>query len=253
MSQTEETDRGFTPPYNVSFRTFLNLFQRMEEEGGTPPRIDRSYLTNLAGQAQTYLISALRSFRLIEENGNHTKELDRLALEPAERPKLIGDLLRRFYPNAVNHGEMNGTAKQLEEAFSEYGLTGDTLRKAMSFYLQAAEYSGLSISRYVQVRKAAPRKAHTPTRRTGRRTPGGGRDAQPPPPTPEPQPDTTAALRAEYVKRLMDKALGAGEEAADPGLLDRIERLLGYDSGPADGLQEDGQITAREGGGSVTG
>ena len=220
--QAEQAERSFTPPYNIPFRTFLNLLQRMEVEGGTPPRIDRSYLRSLSGQAQTYLMGALRSFGLIEDNGEVAPALEDLVLKPQDRPRLIGEILRRFYESAVTHGEINGTPKQLEEIFSEFNLSGDTLRKAMTFYLHAAEYAGLPISRYVKVRKTAPRRAPGP-----RRTVAKGKSEFPTAPTPPAVAEPITDLRKEYIQKLMERALTA-EGKADAELLDRIERLLGY-------------------------
>jgi len=218
-----QIERTFTPPYNISFRTFLNLLQRMEEEGGTPPRIDRSYLRSLSGQAQTYLMGALRSFGLIGENGDVTAELDALVSKSQDRPKLLAEILRRCYSGAIEHGEMHGTPKQLEEVFAQFNVSGDTLRKAMTFYLHAAEFAGLPISRYVKLRKVAPRRPPMAPRRLRPGTPApSAADLHVPP-------ELTAELRKEYDSKLMERALADGEPNAE--LLNRIERLLGYPTG----------------------
>lgn len=223
--ETEATST-FTPPYNIPFRTFLNLLQKMEQEGGTPPRIDRSYLDRMSGQAQTYTMSALRSFGLIEDNGSVKPELDDLVLKPQDRPRLIGDLLRKYYGAAVAHGEINGTSKQLEEVFAEFNVSGDTLRKAMSFYLHAARFANTPISRYVKLRA------------TPRRVPGGQRKASAAPARPpvagnasvrrrqDHQQEPLSELRKAYIEKLMERALADG--TPDTELLDRVERLLGY-------------------------
>jgi hypothetical protein len=215
-----EMERGFTPPYNISFRTFLNFLQKLEGKG-MPTRIDRSILTSLSGQAQTYLMGALRSFGLIDEHGDVLDGFENLALKPNDRPKSLAEILRRYYPKAVAHGEKNGTLKQLEEIFGTYGLGGDTLRKATTFYLHAAEYAKLPISRFVKVRKVTPRKASGSRART--------RAVEPPTalPSGEDQPEPLSELRRDYIKTLMDRAFANGEPNAD--LLDRVERLLGYD------------------------
>lgn len=222
-----EISSTFTPPYNIPFRTFLNLLQRMEQDGGTPPRIDRSYLHTMSGQAQTYTMSALRSFGLIEDDGSVTPELDDLVLKPQDRPRLIGDLLHKYYGAAVAHGEMHGTPQQLEEVFAELNVSGDTLRKAMSFYLHAARFANIPISRYMKLR-AAPR-----------RTSGGQRKASAAPARPPVVAGNASArrrqnhqqgplsdLRKTYIEKLMEKALADG--TPDTELLDRVERLLGY-------------------------
>jgi len=232
-----EVERAFTPPYNIPFRTFLNLLQKMEEEGGTPPRIDRSYLRTFSGQAQTYLMGALRSFALIEENGDVTPELDALVLNSQDRPNLLGDILRKYYPAAIAHGEMHGTPKQLEEIFAEYNLSGDTLRKAITFYLHAAEHANLPISRYMKLRKAQPRRTTLGPRKSTPRTKPEVQDVGGTGPALE----LSSDLRKEYIKKLMERAL-ATEGEPDAQLLDRIERLLGYSqANEVDGTETNGQ------------
>jgi hypothetical protein len=62
--------------------------------------------------------------------------------DPDNRPRLFGELLRERYPEAVALGETNATTDELLEVFKQYGVQGDTARKAIAFYLQAAKYAG---------------------------------------------------------------------------------------------------------------
>ena len=191
-------------------------------EHDPPPRIDRSYLNFLSGINQTYVMAALRSFGLTGADNAIRLELVELAQNKSERKRLIGDLLRRHYPKAVELGEIKGTQRQLEEAFAEYGLTGDTLRKAVAFYLKGAEFAGLPRSphfRAVAKAGSAGGRRSASTRR--RQTPG----TPPPPPDPENPDSTLDPLAEEYVKLLMKKV--ESQDQVDDKLLDRIERMLG--------------------------
>ena len=65
-------------------------------------------------------------------------------------------------------GTINATQGQLEEAFREYGVSGDTLRKAIAFYLAAAKYAQVPLSKNFRV----PSVAAADGRRVAKRKPG---------------------------------------------------------------------------------
>ena len=54
-----------------------------------------------------------------------------------------------FSKMATELAAVNATTKQLEETFT--GIGGDTMRKAVGFYLGAAKYSGHPISKHFKV------------------------------------------------------------------------------------------------------
>ncbi len=144
----------FKPPYNVVWTTFSN-FVEGTDPATLPPRIDRSYLSRMSGTNQTYLLAALRSFELIGPDKEVTSALKELVKNPDGRPMMIADLLRRYYPEAVELGKDNGTVGQLDEVFrTKYGLNGNTIRKATAFYMHAAQYAAIPLSVHWTVRKA---------------------------------------------------------------------------------------------------
>src|SRR2546428_665337 len=63
-----KTEAKSSPPPYISFRTLLNLVERMADEG-IPRRIDRSYLGGLSGAYQTQVMAALRSLGLMTDDG----------------------------------------------------------------------------------------------------------------------------------------------------------------------------------------
>lgn len=152
-TRTAGQDEGFKPPYNLAFRTFLNLVMRMEEED-PPPRIDRTYLGNMAGSDQTAVLAALRGFDLIGDGNEVKPELLKLAKDNDDRPNMIAALLERYYPKQVELSKQNATSGMLEESFAEYGYSADTRRKAVTFFLKAAEYAGIHISPHFNLPKA---------------------------------------------------------------------------------------------------
>ena len=128
------------PPY-FAFKTLTNMIVKMEEHG-PPNRVDRTFLTGMSGAGQTQFIAGLKSLGLIDEDGAVQPALVEMVQKPDERPALIGKLLRDRYPKAVALGEGNATTGQLIDVFKEYGVQGDTARKAIAFYLKAAEFAG---------------------------------------------------------------------------------------------------------------
>jgi hypothetical protein len=215
---TPKAPSTFKAPY-VPFKTFTNFLARLEEKG-VPPKIDRSYLTWLSGLGQSQLLQALRSFGLIDADGSVTGKLRALAKSSEERPGLIAEMVRTNYAGAVALAEVNATQAQLEDEFkTSYGLSGSTLRKAIAFYLNASDYAMVPKSpnwRTPRTRESKPGARKPATRKTT--------EKQQTPETPGGQ-ATDESLRARYVELLLNKA----QDEMDTELLDRIERLLGYE------------------------
>jgi hypothetical protein len=214
--QSDDSGAKLAAPY-FPWSALLNIVQRMATEG-PPTRIDKSYLDNQSGGMQTAILSGLRWLGLINDDGRLTEAFTRLVeADEAERQGAIGSLLRSRYGSIIDLGTKNATQLELEEAFkAELGAQGETRRKAVSFYLKAAQYAGVPVSRNWKpprstVVRAARRKA------SQRRTAG---DGTAPPANSQPRAD----LRRRYVEMLMAKAEAKDEPDAE--LLDRIEKAL---------------------------
>lgn len=148
----EKTEK-VSPPY-LPYRTLRNFLDSLRV--GIPGKIDRSVLKNLSGSAQSMLIGALRYFELISQEGKPTHTLERLVqAEGADRQKLLQELLKHHYSFIFNDGInlQNATPKMLQEAFTNAGISGDTTRKAIAFFLSAAKDSGMTLSSYLKVRQ----------------------------------------------------------------------------------------------------
>ncbi|MBA4159332.1 MAG: hypothetical protein H0X65_17935 [Gemmatimonadetes bacterium] len=217
----------WSPPY-ISFTNVMHLLDRLENN--LPPRIDRSFLTG-SNAVNTMTLAALRALDLIDAEGHPQEGLIALATRPDERKELLADLLRRFYPEPVELGSINATQSQLEEAFGRWGISGDTRRKAIAFYLKAADFAGVPIS--ANFRTPSVTRADGGARRNGRRrqpapSSSSGASADQREDT-EPQTGTDAklaALRSRYIEMLVNKV--ETQDELDTDLLDRIESLLGF-------------------------
>lgn len=216
MAEDARNTKSLTWPY-TSFKTLLNFIQKLTADKAVPPRIDRSILGGSEGQ-KTQVLAALRFFGLIGDRGDVTPLLQQLVDDEKDRPRNMRALLQKHYPKATSLAEVNATTKQLEETFS--GLSGDTLRKAMTFYLHAAKYAQHPVSKNFKIpsgfRSGGARKP---------RTSNGAESSLSPPAPPVPQ-TAIADAKARYLDMLLEKAKAT--DTLDPELLNRIEKLLGY-------------------------
>lgn len=149
----DDINRTLVPPY-VAFRTFLNLLTRLEE--GVPRRIDRSYWGQYyGGTIGTLLMAGLRFLGLVEGQSNiPTEALKRLVdeKESSSRKQLLGELLKAHYAPIFTHiGDIStATSGLLDEAFrQQYKIRDDTLRKAISFFVHAAQYAEIPVSKHI--------------------------------------------------------------------------------------------------------
>jgi hypothetical protein len=94
-------------------------------------------------------------------------------------------MLRGLYPEVFALG-MNSTQGQFLEAFAARGATGDTRRKAISFFLKACSYAGVQTGTHWKTPPASA--TGSPRRRTPKGNENGG-DQKPFVPPPPPPPD----------------------------------------------------------------
>ena len=210
-------------PY-IPFATFIALLDRLKESG-IPNRIDRSYLSYTSGSNQTYLVNTLRGFGLVDEDAKPTPALAELVNDEESRKVGMGAIVKVVYGKALALGT-GATPAQLADVFrDDYGLGGDTARKGITFFLNAASFAGIEVSPHYKLPRTGKGNSGPRTRRrpTTRREPASG-------PTQPQQPagQTMDSLKARYLDMLMKKA--EEQDDMDDKLLDRIEALLGYET-----------------------
>ena len=184
-------DGKFIVPPLIAFKTFLGLFDKFEQ--GTPNRIDRSFWRKYySGTIGSQLVRGLHFLALIEGDDNKvTPEFKRLAREKEVRKQLIGDMIREHYdPILKDIGDLaEATHGQLEQAFKQhYKIDGENRRKAISFFVHAAQEAGMQISPFIRTSTNAGSN-RTATRKP-RRPPmdsGNHRTPEPPPTVPNEQ------------------------------------------------------------------
>ncbi|MGO9094116.1 MAG: hypothetical protein ACLQGV_02740 [Bryobacteraceae bacterium] len=130
-------------PY-VPFRTFLAALETLER--GCPNQLDRSVWPSSSGAIQGQLLGAFRFLGLMDEAQCPSAELRELIGKKESRRALLRRILEKNYATLVALDLSRTSPHQLEEAMRQYGLSGATHKKALSFFLQAAHYAGLPLS-----------------------------------------------------------------------------------------------------------
>lgn len=181
---TVPQQQDFQPPY-LSWSTFEGILDQLKATG-IPDKIDRSVLVGKSGGDQSQFLRACRVFGLMDEETEQPTERMRELVTAEDRGPLLGEILRESYPNVVALG--NGATQQmLEEKFREFGIEGDTVRKAIAFYLNAAKQTDIELSpRFKTTRPGAGGRR----KRASRKATNGkaDEDATPPPPPPPADP-----------------------------------------------------------------
>ena len=160
----EDTDK-LLPPY-VPYRTFSTFIEGLKV--GVPARVDRSVMKTLSGANQSWLMGALKYLKLIADDGIPTDRLRQLvSSEGADRQKRLQDVARTAYAFLFRDGFhlQTATPRQLDEAFTKAGPSGDTVRRCVTFFVALAKDAGLPLSPHIEkssrATRAMPRRRRT--------------------------------------------------------------------------------------------
>lgn len=187
-----------------------------------PQRIDRSTMSSLSGAAQSQLTGTMQYLGLIDGYGNPLPALrEYVRTEGAERQAVLRDILTQSYGFLLGEWAegfdlSSATQSQFDGKFKTTGVSGDTLRKAQTFFLAAAQAAGIPISPYIKANRK-PMESGTSRPRTGtgtrtRRKPNGrasggaaadsqGGSAKDPPPPPPPAASAALSLQELLVQK----------------------------------------------------
>jgi hypothetical protein len=136
------------PPV-VSYKTFRTFLDGLRVT--MPDQIDRSIMHSYSGGVQSQLVHAVKSLHLVNQQNAPTETLrDLVNAEAADRQTHLAAVLRSSYPFLFDgkFSLKSATGRQLIDAFTSTGITGDTVRKAIAFFLAAAKDAGIPLSPY---------------------------------------------------------------------------------------------------------
>jgi len=156
------------PPY-LPLKTFLSALDALRE--GVPKRIDRAIWRSQSGAVQGQIMIAFRFFGLLNESDEPTMPLlENLAkADEAARKKLLKPLVEKCYQPIIAHDLTKMTPGLLSEEMAKFGVSGGTVQKAVTFFLQLAKHLDLAMSPFLLDKtRAAPAKRRA-------RTPKGGK------------------------------------------------------------------------------
>ncbi len=149
----------------VPFKTFLTALDTLRQ--GIPDPLDRSVFRGQSGSTQSMLISSLKALGCVDDADHPQPVLARL-VDGGQRKSALEEVLRDKYQGVLGLG-LTATQQQFDNAFREYGVSGDTHKKAKSFFLQAAHMVGLKLSPYVGGARVAGGENTSPPRAPRRR------------------------------------------------------------------------------------
>lgn len=179
---TAAEPRPLAPPY-TAFQSLKNLMGTLKENG-LPGRVDRSLLSNFSGQVASQLLTALKFLGLIDGGGHPTDQLERLVKTHGTEdwPMAVERVLRTAYAPLFDLNLGSASPSQFNDAFRRaYPVEGDTFRKCITFFLNAAREAAIPISPYIMQNKK-PRPASSMRKKPLRLV------AAKPPETPQPAP-----------------------------------------------------------------
>lgn len=147
-----QDDKAIAPPY-VAFRTFLNFLDWLHE-AGVPTRIDRSFWgERLSGAYGFQLMAALHFLDLVDSDNRPRPELEALARDLDKRKAILRGRLEESYADVIRGINLEKASPgELEDGFRIYHIAGETLRKALVFFIHAATYSGITLSSHITKR-----------------------------------------------------------------------------------------------------
>lgn len=131
-------------PY-LPFKTFLGALDMLDSHG-MPNKIDRSVFPSQSGVMQGQIVTTLKFFDLINDHGAPSDTLEKLAAEKENRKDLLKPLLTKYYHDLIKLDLTKTSPSQLDQAFDNYGVTGDTKKKAKTFFIKSAQFVGLPLS-----------------------------------------------------------------------------------------------------------
>lgn len=156
-----DAQAAILPPYTAfpSFKTALSVFKNVI----VPDRVDRSvWIKNFAGSVVTQMLTTFKFLGLISNEGVPTPRLRKLvdALGTDQWQAELRAVLESAYAPILSSDLDKVSASMFNERFRQaYKAEGETARKCMTFFLQAAREAGIPLSPFL-LSGSKPRVAH---------------------------------------------------------------------------------------------
>ncbi len=147
-----------TPAPYLPFLTFQSALAALEH--GIPKKLDRTIWPSQSGLVQSQILMAFRFFELVDDEDHPTDLLHELVGEKDDRAGIMTKMLNESYRTLIDHDLTKMTPKMVEDEMERYHVTGETKRKAVTFFLRAAKFAGMPMHPLLStmVRNTCPRK-----------------------------------------------------------------------------------------------
>lgn len=142
MSGTGGFVKNNSAPGYVSFQTLLSAIDGLAPS--PPPTLSVGSWPKSNRSTATHLMQALKFLGMLGEGNAVTTELEGIILDPETRLSTLRACLKKAYADILPGESFCTPRDRLEELFRQQTkLSGHTLRKAVTFFLHAAEYCEL--------------------------------------------------------------------------------------------------------------
>jgi hypothetical protein len=134
-------------PAYLPFKTFLSALDRLAQ--GMPHEVNKECFPTYSGVIQGQIIGALRFLDLIDDSGvPKGSALEQLALQKTITRRKVNllPLVKTAYSDLMKLDPARLTPSKFDSAFESYGISGDTKRRAKTFFIHAAQFVGLELS-----------------------------------------------------------------------------------------------------------
>lgn len=202
----DENQTAILPPYTAfpSFKTALSVFKNVI----VPDRVDRSvWIKNFSGSVVTQMLTTFKFLGLISNEGVPTPRLRTLvdALGTEQWPSELRAVLQSAYAPILASDLEKVSATQFNERFRQaYKAEGETARKCMTFFLQAAREAGIALSPFL-LSGSKPRAASgAGVRRKAKATGKSAAANDDPPPPYVPPPPAPPSNPVDVLMSIMD-------------------------------------------------
>jgi len=147
-----------TPAPYLPFRTFQSAIESLEH--GIPKKLDRTMWPSQSGLVQSQILMAFRFLGLVDQEDHPMDVLHAFVSVKETRPDTLQGLLIASYPDLVEHDLTKMTPKMIDDEMERYHVSGETKRKAVTFFLRAAKFAGMPMHPLLSsmVRNTGPRK-----------------------------------------------------------------------------------------------
>ncbi|MBZ5547403.1 MAG: DUF5343 domain-containing protein [Acidobacteriia bacterium] len=156
---TDVASHSTTPAPYLAFLTFQGAIEALEH--GIPKKLDRTMWPSQSGLVQSQILMAFRFLGLVDDQDRPTDLLHALVdHDKDKRPTVLTLILNESYTALIEHDLTKMTPKMLEDEMERYNVSGDTKRKAVTFFLRAAKFAGMPLHPLLSsmVRNTGPRK-----------------------------------------------------------------------------------------------